>query len=365
VTGELVRATAPTMVEDDEISLIALATTLVRNRWRIVRWTIAGVGLAVMTVWGKPLMYMASASFLPEDAGSKSSGLASIAGQFGVSVPGANPGQSSLFYASLTRSRVLLEGIARDTFTVQELGARRVALLDLFAIPKGSDKVREEQAVALLRGIVASSVDENTGLVEVTVTTQWPSVSLGIAGALVDGIEQYHRRTKQTEAAMERKFIGQRVTLAHSDLRNAEDRLSEFQNANRAIDGSAQLGFQRDRLRRDITLAQELYTTLDRSYQDALIRELREAPAAMIIDPPSVGSTPLPRGRLTRLLLGFLLGSFMGALVGFAAEAMDRRRAAADPETAALFGAVRDVRQDIIRPLRWLTKKPARPDAPG
>src|SRR5690349_6688930 len=73
--------------DEDEISLFALATTLLRDRWRIARWTFLGGALAALAVFSKPALYRANASFMPQTNEPSRSGLSTLAGQFGLSLP--------------------------------------------------------------------------------------------------------------------------------------------------------------------------------------------------------------------------------------------------------------------------------------
>ena len=71
----------------DEVSLFELGTTVLRNRWRIARWAFIGASVAALSVFSKPALYRASASFVPQGGNDSRSELASLAGQFGVSLP--------------------------------------------------------------------------------------------------------------------------------------------------------------------------------------------------------------------------------------------------------------------------------------
>src|SRR3954467_15475698 len=94
----------------DEISLFGLGTLIVRHRWRIARWMLFGGLVAGLLVFSEPALYVASTSFVPlGQSESNRSGLASIAGQFGVALPvTGNPTLSPDFYVSLLQSRELL-----------------------------------------------------------------------------------------------------------------------------------------------------------------------------------------------------------------------------------------------------------------
>jgi len=170
----------------DEVSLFELGTILLRNRWRLLRWIGIGVVIAALIAFTKPALFMASTSFVPQGNDASRSGLASLAGQLGMSIPTSNQSLSPEFYVKLLKSRVLLLPIARDSFVVQELGGKRVSYLDLVEVPKGmAPAEREQKGVKRLQNLVNASVVKPTGVVELSVESKWRSVSLAIATALV------------------------------------------------------------------------------------------------------------------------------------------------------------------------------------
>src|SRR6185295_10787195 len=126
-------------------------------------------------------------------------------------------------YARLLKSRVVLQTIARDTFQVQEIGGKRMTFYDLFNIHDESPIRREDKGVKVLSNVVTVGVAKLTGVVEIAVATKWRSVSLGIADQLINGVNDYNERTRQTQASAERKFVEGRLTVAGADLREAED----------------------------------------------------------------------------------------------------------------------------------------------
>src|SRR5436853_279032 len=80
-------------------------------------------------------------------------------------------------------------------------------------------KRREEQGVSTLRGMLSTAVVKTTGVVELRVATLWPSVSLQISTALVNGVDAYNQRTRQGQATAERKFVEGRLAVARANLR--------------------------------------------------------------------------------------------------------------------------------------------------
>lgn len=337
---------------DREFSLFALGTSLLQQRWRLARWALLGGVVAALAVVSRPSLFLASASFVPQGADASRSGLAGLAGRFGVAMPTGNESQSPEFYARLLESRVLLAPITRDTFVVSEKGETRISFLDLFAIEGGSPKRREDAGVSLLRALITTSVAKTTGIVEVSVATQWPSVSLAIANKLVNGVSDFNQRTRQGQATAERKFVEERLLVAAAELRDAEDRLERFLMTNRQFGGSAELTFQRERLQRAVAVRQEVFTSLTQSYEEVRIREVRDTPVITVIEAPSVPTLPEPRGRLTAVLVGALLGGFFGTMVAFMSATMARRRKQGDPEADEFVATLGQVKRDLLRGFR-------------
>lgn len=338
----------------DEISVFTLGTILLRNRWRIVRWMALGAIIAAVIVLSRPPLYVASASFVPQGADASRSGLSAIAGQLGVSLPTASQTLTPDFYAKLIKSRVLLRPITRDTFVLPETSARKTDFVDLFEIGGNSRTGREDEAVRRLLKIVSVSVAKTTGVVEVSAATRWPGVSLAIVTALMDGVNEFNLRTRQGQAAAERKFIEGRLAVARADLRQAEDRLEAFLRGNRQFTSSPELTFQRERYQRDVSLKQEVFTSLTQSYEEVRIREVRDTPLITVIEVPSVPTTPESRGGVKSVLLGLLLGGLVGTLLAFITEMMARGQKEGKGEVGEFVGTLGEVRGEMLRPLKRL-----------
>lgn len=338
----------------EEISVFAIGTMLLRNRWRIVRWAFIGAVIALVAAWTRPLLYRASASFIPQGADPGRSGLASLAGQFGVSLSSASAGLTPDFYVRLIDSREVLGSIARDTLMVPELGGRRVAVEDLLDIRPGVAKVREEAAVDELSRRVAATASATTAVVEFSVGTRWPSVSLAIVTALVNGVNEFNQRTRHDQAAAERKFVEGRLAIASTELRAAEDRLQQFLQSNRQY-GSADLQFTRDRLQRDVTLRQQVFTSLVQAYDDVRMREVRDTPVITMVDEPMVPAKPEPRHRGIRVLIGLLIGAAVGVLLSYLRDMMTKRRVEGDPAADEFVSTVGEMKGDLRRRLQRLS----------
>ncbi|HVF38663.1 MAG TPA: GNVR domain-containing protein, partial [Gemmatimonadaceae bacterium] len=342
---------------EDEVSLFAVGTMLLRNRWRIIRWMLIGGALTAVLVFIKPAQFVASASFIPQGTDPTRSGLASIAGQLGLSLPTGGQNLSPDFYAQLLRSRMLLLQIARQTFTVAELGGQKRTFDQLFEIKGETRAEREERAVRVLRKIISSSAGKTTNVVELSVVTKWPSVSLAIASALVEAVGEFNVKTRQGQAAAERRFVEGRLSAARAELRAAEDRLQNFLQMNREFARSSELSFERERLQRDMMLQQQVFTSLTESVEEVRIREVRDTPVITIVEPPSAETIPKSQKPAFYILLGLFIGAFVGAVLTLISEALHRRRQQGDSEAEEFAGTLGEVKGQMLGGVRTLKER--------
>lgn len=80
--------------------------------------------------------------------------------------------------------------------------------------------------------------------------------------------------------------------------------------------------------------------------------EARDTPVITVIERPSLPARADGRGRTKFGLLAIFLGSLTAVGIGFARDALERRRAAADPEFEALSAVAEEAREDLGRILR-------------
>lgn len=343
-----------------EMTLFTVGALLLRNRWRVVRWALAFGFVGAAAVAFRPALFKASASFAPLATDASRTGIAGLAGQFGVALPQGDQTLSPEYYAKLVKSRTLLQGLARDTVVVQELGGRRVAYLDLFEIEGATEAIREGRAVDQLSKIIETAISKPTGIVTVTARTRWRGVSLGLVGALVAGVNDFNQHNQQSQGRAERKFLEGRLVVADSDLRSAEGDLEQFLRKNRLFSSSPDLTLERDRLQREISQRQQLYVTLTQSYEDARIREVRDTPVITVIESPYALALAEPRGRAKVALLGLTMGGFLGVALVLVSEMTTRRREAGDTEIIEFMGEFDVMKNDIKTRLQRITRRPHR-----
>lgn len=332
------------------LSAFGIAAALVEAWVTVARVAVLVVGAAAVALLIPARSHTASATFVPmesDDAGR--SGLATIAGQFGVSIGSSlSSQQSPEFYAELLRSRALLMQVASDSVAVD---GRLVAVFDLLEVEEGESQQRLDKAVArLAEDIVGAQVSAETGVVTLTARSTIPELSIHIVRSLMDRVNEFNAGTRQRQATLEREFVEARHVSATDTLRGAEDQLARFLQTNRSFQGSPLLMFEHDRLQREVTLRQQVVTALAQSLEEVQAREIRDTPVVTVIQSPYLPSVPDPINYL--LLVGAaMIGTLAGVAYCVLRLVARTRLAAGDSEVAELQDALHRVWNRLLSAL--------------
>ena len=335
--------------DEGQFSLLGMASVLLRYRRRIAGLVLAGAVLGAASAILSRRVYQSSATFIPQGTDANNAGLALAASQLGIKMPSTGGGWGPPIYVELLNSRALLEPLALDTLVVPEEGQRQMALMDLVGVKAPTPALRLERTVReLANTVVSASEDRRLGAVRLTATTRWPTVSLNLAQQLVKGVNQFNVVTRKSQATAERQFAEVQEGEAERALRDAEDRLQQFLQGNRTI-VTPELGFQRDRLQRNVTLRQQVYTSLVQSREEARIREVRDTPVITVIEDPRLPVLAESRGVVLKTILGALLGAIVGVVVAFVTHALNVARRASSTEAREFFDLVGQATPRFLR----------------
>jgi uncharacterized protein involved in exopolysaccharide biosynthesis len=349
--------TEPLPRTQDEISLLALGTVLLRFRRLILG--LGAVGLLGGAALGLTAtrQYSASAVFLPSESDRLgASGLALAASQFGIAVPGSGGTWSAPVYVEILQSHEVLTSIVADTFRFTAGADSTVTLVDLLDIEGATVEQRLERAVRRLRADhVSAREDRRLGSVRLGVTTPWPDISHQIAVRLIKHVIRFNHEIHTTQAAAERAFVEARSEDAERALLVAEGELQRFLQQNRSIANSPELTFQHDRLQRDVALKQQVYTTLVQSWEDAKIREVRNTPVITVLQQPAVPTLAEGRGTVRKGITGGLIGGVLAVTLALFSNGLAGARRSTHPDANEFF---RTLEASVLR-RRRRTRAPA------
>lgn len=317
--------TSPGNDNQPALSLVGLATIILRRRAVFVRvallTTLAGLAAGFL----RPATYTAESVFLPNTTRQAGSDLMS---RLGLTLPSS--GESLAFYQDLLFSRELLLAAAGTEyrFATDESPPDTIVgtLAEIYEIEAPDETRRLYAAASRLSRHIVVETNPAAGTVKLTVSAPWPELAVRINRRLLELVNQFNVERRQSQAAAERRFIEGRLAEVQRELRSAEEEAEQFFSQNRRYAESPQLRFEAARLERKIGFYQQVYSALATSYESARIEEVRNTPVITIVDGPEASVRSGGRGLILRGVLGAVLGLSLTFGYVFTVEGLERQR---------------------------------------
>lgn len=340
--------------QEDEVSLLDILLVLARHKTLIVRtvlvFTLLGVTYALLA----PEEFTSEARVVREaqqESGGLPSGIPSGAlSGLGISLGGASSGLTPAAYPDVLQSREVRLAVVRDTFRFPD-AERPMTYVDYVnrpagplssvldytlwlpwtlkgmlgqtisgsPVPAGTTETgeplipseEEDKALKSISEKISASVDEETGLMTISVTAGGPQLSSALAERFLDHFATRVREIR-TEKVRERlEFVEGRFQKAERELETAEDDLAQFLERNQNPT-TATLQFRQDRLRRQVSFKEQLYSELQSQLTQTRLDLQQRQPVVTVVErpvPPMERSAP---ARTTIVLLSLLLGGVAG-----------------------------------------------------
>ena len=265
---------------------------------------LAGLLLGALAHLLLPRRYASEASFVVQSSEPRMGGaLTSLATSFGLNI--ASGTRAPQYYVELLRTDEALSAIVVSLFR----GSARdsVPLYEILEARGDSQAERVEHATRLLRERLATSSDPVTGLIRVRFVSVDPVLSAQVVQRALAVLDSLDLSVKRTAARAQTRFVEERVQESREQLRASEAALRSFIETNRRYEQSTQLTFEADRLRRDLSLREQLYTTLVQQLDLARIEAARNTPVLSVVDTPRVPVRPRPPGLLLKMFIGAMV----------------------------------------------------------
>ena len=339
-----------------DISAVSVFNILLRYRVMIVIITlIAGFWAGLMSVTS-PKGYTAEAMFMPKGARGQSQ-LGGIAAQFGLTVASGDPSQSPQMYTELLETKNVLWPVALKEYRITtDSGVLTGNLVKIYHIKKDRPQVMKVKTVESLQRAVKATVAPKTGVIDLTVTTGNPELSLQIAQNLLDQVNIFNLNNRQRQASAERAFTERQVGEKRAELRQAESDLANFLESNRMYRQSPQLQLEYNRLESEVMRRNQVYTSLISAYETARIEEVKDLPVINVIEPPEQPIVPNRRGGVKKTAIGMIVGLFVACLIAFARDRMARNRAAQTDDFIEYTELKREAIGDLTHPWRPISR---------
>lgn len=346
-------AEQPTVIVETaerEVSLISVAVVLLRHRWLIIIVALLSAVLFGVSGYSSKPLYTATATFTPR---ARSGG---GAGNAILQELGLGGSSNTAYYTDLIKSREILGPVVDSKFTLSTPSGRVTkSLIQVYGIKDSRPRYAKAEAIERLGNDMVATSQIN-GMMKLSVTSEDPALSATLADRILRQLNQFNLATRQEQATSERQFIETQVSDASQRLRLAEDQLQTYLSENRNFSQSSAVAFELDRLRRAVTMRQELYTSLAKSLDEARIEEVRDSPVLTVIEPaepPLLADRPVwPR----RAIVGLLVGMLLGSLVAFIHSYFARQRENETTESEELDLLKRETVDDLKHFWRPLTR---------
>jgi uncharacterized protein involved in exopolysaccharide biosynthesis len=334
----------------EDFGLLDFANVLLRH-WKLVLGSplIASLMTLAISFVVSPT-FTASTAFVPEASqGGLPSGIAGLAGQFGISL-GAEASQSPEFYAEVVRSQEIMDRVLLSHFP--DPGSRHnrpdtTTLLRILLVDGDSLADSLHHGRKKLDDLTSLRVDNRTNIVTLRVDSRYPLLAAAVANRFLEYLNDFNAKTRQSQARELRRFVEARVAEAEQHLREAEAAIKEFYERNRTWEQSARLRFEHEQLQRQVQIGQEVFLTLRREYETARIGEVNDTPVITTIyraTPPQEKSKPR---RKLLVALAFFLGGSAGTVGAFGAEFLNRARRTDEGTYAESRRLVAHIRKEL------------------
>jgi len=298
-----------------------------------------GMVAGVVSGLTAPAVYSSTVAFMPSGAESGVGGLSGLAGQFGVRLPSTGGGVSLSADAlvEVMRSKAFLEAMAGDSvLRVEGKQQVRISIASAVGEEEGPPPLRFARAARSLRERLLVQQDKRTQIVRVSVATRWPEVSEAILNALLWRLDAHVKGLRASVDSSALAFAIRQSEVALGQLRAAERALAVFDDSNRGAQLSPYLRVQRERLQRQVSLAQDLYGSLEQTRVETSLRTLRNAQALLVLENPTYAAIRDARGTVGKALLGGVIGLMAGVVLLLVRGQFAHAIQVQDPDAIAL-----------------------------
>lgn len=281
-------------------------------RYKKLTYTIVAVTLTVTLIYCLLISnwYTSTATILPSGGSGGLSSLTSLAAgnlaDLGLGSIMQAEENSSALYPKILTSRLISEKILNKQYDFSNDGEQYSMTMYEYIHADNIDK-----AIEKLRKLVTIDVDSRTGVIKLSVMTEYPEFSAEVVHAYLDQLNDYNVNHRKSKARANKTFIAGRLDEVKEELNTAENDLKVFQNQNRnyASSNDPSLLQELDRLQRQVTIKETVMMELTKQFELARVEAAKDIPIVQVIDR---GSVPIVKTKPRRTL--YMLGALFGSL---------------------------------------------------
>ena len=345
--------------DDDEIDLLELAKTIWSKRMFIVKVVALGAVIGVIVALLSPKEYKSTSTLMPEYSTESQGGASSLLRQYGglLGVSGGSYNSNSnairvdlypnivqstnfqmqlmqqpFYFSDLDTTATLFEyytelnsagvlGFIAE-YTIGLPGKILGAILPkkelMTSVPGSTEESLvlnlskdEFEVIQTLRGKISASLDEESGIVSVTVTLPDNVAAAAVTEYTIRELTEYLTEYRTEKVLRDLTFVEEQLATAEARFEEAQLTLAEFRDSNQGT-LSARAQTEEQRLNSEYQIAFNLYNGLTQQYEEAKLKVQEETPVFKTLEAVQVPLEDETSGAM--ILLVFIMLSGIGSI---------------------------------------------------
>ncbi|MGN0086391.1 MAG: Wzz/FepE/Etk N-terminal domain-containing protein [Alloprevotella sp.] len=332
----------------NEFDLSTLLKTLWAGRKRVIINCGIAVVVALVIGYSIPKIYTSTASLTPEltDESSMGGGMSSLASLAGIDLGGGTDAIGPKLYPDVIATNSFLVDLLDvdvttvngDTCDFKTYWAKHtrmpwwsygtVGLKKLIKMVRPKKKKRggasdgkinpkylseeEELLVSGLRGVITCSVDDESGVINLSVTTQDPLVSTIIVDSVMEHLQSFITQYRTSKACNDLAYYLELEKSAKAEYDAAKQEYAAYCDTHQGLTMQSYLSEQ-ESLENELQIAYNVYSQTKQQVQIAKAKVQEKTPAFTVLEASSVPNVPVaPRKMLILFACVFL--AFFGTV---------------------------------------------------
>ena len=345
--------------DEDEIDLLELAKTIWNKRMFILKIVGIGAFLGVIVALLSPKEYKSTSTLMPEYSTESQGGASSLLSQYGglLGISGGSYNSNSnairvdlypnivqstnfqmqlmqqpFYFSDLDTTATLFEyytelnsagvlGFVAE-YTIGLPGKILGAILPkkelMTSVPGATEESLvlnlskdEFEVINTLRGKISASLDEESGIVSVTVTLPDNVAAAAVTEYTIRELTEYLTEYRTEKVLRDLTFVEEQLATAEVRFEAAQLALAEFRDSNQG-NLSARAQTDEQRLNSEYQIAFNLYNGLTQQYEEAKLKVQETTPVFKTLEPVQVPINDETSGAM--ILIVFIMLSGIGSI---------------------------------------------------
>ena len=345
--------------DEDEIDLLELAKTIWNKRMFILKIVGIGAFLGVIIALLSPKEYKSTSTLMPEYSTESQGGASSLLRQYGglLGISGGSYTSNSnairvdlypnivqstnfqmqlmqqpFYFSDLDTTATLFEyytelnsagvlGFVAE-YTIGLPGKILGAILPkkelMTSVPGATEESlvlnlskEEFEVINTLRGKISASLDEESGIVSVTVTLPDNVAAAAVTEYTIRELTEYLTEYRTEKVLRDLTFVEEQLATAEVRFEAAQLALAEFRDSNQG-NLSARAQTDEQRLNSEYQIAFNLYNSLTQQYEEAKLKVQETTPVFKTLEPVQVPINDETSGAM--ILIIFIMLSGIGSI---------------------------------------------------